>query len=382
MKKFEAQAARPGNLNWEKLIERQQPIYKREDEIRSEFARDYTRVLHSLAFRRLKHKSQVFFNGAGNDHICTRMEHVYHVDSVSSTIAIALGLNEELTKAIAIAHDLGHAPFGHEGESILSRISQRELGKNFWHEQNGLRFIDDVELLEDGERRLQNLNLTYAVRDGVISHCGELDKNCLRPREELFDLSEFNEAGKYEAATWEGCVVKLADKIAYLGRDIEDATRLGYIGEQKINTTVIMHSMIIDLCKSSSPEAGLVLSPEMSEQMNRIKAFNYENIYLNPRLEPFRRYAEKVLTELYDSLMEAREYLLEGAKADAARPPAKSYIDDFGEFLHRYTDEGIQNRRIYGDLSDEAQYKQAAIDFLAGMTDNYATKCYEELIEC
>lgn len=379
MKKFEQQAARPGNPNWEKLIERQQPIYKREDEIRSEFARDYTRVLHSLAFRRLKHKSQVFFNGAGNDHICTRMEHVYHVDSVSSTIAIALGLNEELTKAISIAHDLGHAPFGHEGERILSRISQRELGRNFWHEQNGLRFIDDVELLEDGERIPQNLNLTYAVRDGVISHCGELDKNCLRPRSELFDLKEFNEAGKYEAATWEGCVVKLADKIAYLGRDIEDATRLGYIGEQKINTTVIMHSMIIDLCKSSSPEAGLVLSPEMSEQMNEIKRFNYENIYLNPRLEPFRRYAEKVLTELYDSLMEAREYLMDGSTAGI---PVKSYIDDFGEYIKRYTAPGIANRRIYGDMSSEPEYKQAAIDFLAGMTDNYATRCYEELIEC
>ena len=102
MKKFEQHAARSGNPNWEKLISRQKPIYNRPDEIRSEFARDYTRVLHSLAFRRLKHKAQVFFNGADNDHICTRIEHVYHVDSVSSTIAIALGLNEELTRAVSV----------------------------------------------------------------------------------------------------------------------------------------------------------------------------------------------------------------------------------------------------------------------------------------
>ena len=117
----------------------------RKDDIRSPFARDYTRVLHSLAYRRLKHKTQVFFNAAGNDHICTRIEHVQHVESVSNTIAKELGLNEELTRAIAIAHDLGHAPFGHQGEDVIKKLTQKYLEKDFWHEQNGVYFVDDKE---------------------------------------------------------------------------------------------------------------------------------------------------------------------------------------------------------------------------------------------
>ena len=404
MKKFEQHAARSGNPNWEKLISRQKPIYNRPDEIRSEFARDYTRVLHSLAFRRLKHKAQVFFNGADNDHICTRIEHVYHVDSVSSTIAIALGLNEELTRAISIAHDLGHAPYGHEGEKILRAIRMRELGKSFWHEQNGLRFVDYVELLEDNERNPQNLNLTYAVRDGIISHCGELDKNCIRPRNELIDLENFEKPGQFEAATWEGCVVKLADKIAYLGRDIEDATRLGYLAREQmaqleemartndakaINTTVIMHNMIIDLCKNSNPEEGLKLSDEMSDQLNEIKKFNYANIYKNPRLEPYRRYAEIVLNELYDDLSsyyqgpETAAHLKERcfAGSGSAGVPGREYVKEFTVWLEERSTDGPHINKIY-DLAKADDYKQAVIDYLAGMTDSYANKCYNELLEC
>ena len=119
MKKFEKEGAFPDNPNWEKLVSRREKIYERDNEIRNPFDRDHNRILHSYAYRRLKHKTQVFFNAAGNDHICTRIEHVSHVESVSGTIARALGLNEDLTKAIAMAHDLGHAPFGHEGEIIL-----------------------------------------------------------------------------------------------------------------------------------------------------------------------------------------------------------------------------------------------------------------------
>lgn len=395
MKKFEQYAAVPGSRNWEQLIHREKEIYRREDDIRSEFARDYTRVLHSLAFRRLKHKSQVFFNGADNDHICTRIEHVYHVDSVSSTIALNLGLNEELTRAISIAHDLGHAPFGHEGEKIINRISLQEIGKPFWHEKNGVRFVDKVELLEDNERKFRNLNLTYAVRDGIISHCGELDNNCLRPRTDLVDLSEFDAPGCMEAATWEGCVVKLADKIAYLGRDIEDASRLGYLGPKQmqqlekmaqindikaVNTTVIMHNMIIDLCKNSNPDDGLRLSSEMSQQLNEIKKFNYENIYTNPRLEPFRRYADKVLSELYDSLSTYYRGSDTLSYMEHIAFDRRAYVSEFAQWLARYTEPG-SSTKIY-DLEDESSYKQALIDFIAGMTDSYATRCYSELIEC
>ena len=122
--KFRSVAAIPQNKNWEKLISRTTELYTRVDEVRSPFVRDYTRILHSLAYRRLKHKTQVFFN-IDNDHICTRIEHVAHVESVSHTIAKTLGLNDELTKAIAMGHDLGHAPFGHQGESVINELSQK-----------------------------------------------------------------------------------------------------------------------------------------------------------------------------------------------------------------------------------------------------------------
>ena len=120
---FSEVAATPENANWGKLTARSSALYNRADDVRSPFARDYTRILHSTAYRRLKHKTQVFYN-IDNDHICTRMEHVAHVESVSSTIASNLGLNTELTKAIAMGHDLGHAPFGHHGETILTKLCQ------------------------------------------------------------------------------------------------------------------------------------------------------------------------------------------------------------------------------------------------------------------
>lgn len=133
---------------WVQLVSRPHELYSRSDDIRTPFARDYTRILHSMAYRRLKHKTQVFFN-IENDHICTRMEHVNHVESVSSTIAHYLGLNEELTKAISIGHDLGHAPFGHQGETVIRKLSQKHLNQDFWHEKNGLHFVDQIELLKD-----------------------------------------------------------------------------------------------------------------------------------------------------------------------------------------------------------------------------------------
>ena len=214
--KFINEAATPAHPDWEKLTARQEPLYSKQNDCRNAFERDYTRILHSLAYRRLKHKTQVFFN-IENDHICTRMEHVSHVESVSTTIAKDLGLSVELTRAIAIGHDLGHAPFGHQGERELNALSKQYLGKSFFHEKNGLHFVDDIELLEDDYRIFRNLDLTYAVRDGIISHCGEVDENGLRPRKEYIDLTaDYNEVGRYAPYTWEGCVVKLSDKIAYV----------------------------------------------------------------------------------------------------------------------------------------------------------------------
>ena len=308
---FKNYAANSNNLKWNNMIKREEKLYSRGNDIRSEFERDYTRVIHSNAYRRQKHKTQVFFSPE-NDHICTRIEHVTYVESISYTIAKYLGLNVELIRAIAIAHDIGHSPFGHQGEKILSEISKRDLGKTFWHEKNGLEFVDKIELLEDNSKNMQNLNLTYAVRDGIISHCGEIDENKLKPRDEYIDLNSYSKPNQYAPYTWEGCVVKIADKISYLGRDIEDAITLGILDEhlddlykilnknksEVINNTVIINSLIYDLCNNSSPEKGLCFSEEIFELIKEIKDFNYKYIYLSERLKPSTKYFELVLNQI------------------------------------------------------------------------------------
>lgn len=406
--KFKSVAAMPENANWDKLISRNAELYYREDDIRSPFARDYTRILHSRAYRRLKHKTQVFFN-IDNDHICTRMEHVAHVESVSSTIAHALGLNEELTKAISVAHDLGHAPFGHHGEEVIKEISKQYLGTDFWHEKNGLRFVDKLELLEDNYKINRNLNLTYAVRDGIISHCGEVDENGIKPRDISVDVDDFDKAGKYQSATWEGCVVKISDKIAYVGRDIEDAVRLGFLDEtaqnkllrmaqmhdqKALNTTVIMHNMIIDICKNSSPEDGILLSPELNRQLNDIKEFNYECIYKHKRLVPFQHYSKLVLTQIFETLLSFYDEKATWNKLNENYAFLPKLVGSFGKWLSRYCDVDIvpsgeyklnalncDNMKIYGKLETKEIYIQAIIDFISGMTDRYAIELFNELIE-
>ena len=407
MKKFEGVATTKDNANWEKLISREHELYSRSDEVRSPFSRDYTRILHSMAYRRLKHKTQVFYN-IDNDHICTRMEHVSHVDSVSSTIASALGLNSELTKAISIGHDLGHAPFGHQGEVIIRELTEKYLGKNFWHEQNGVRFVDKIELIPDNQNIYKNLDLTFAVRDGIISHCGEVDENGLFPRDISIGIEDFDAPGKYQATTWEGCVVKMSDKIAYVGRDIEDAITLGILSEadqkelQKmaqikdesaINTTVIMHNMIIDICENSSPEAGIKLSAEFNEQLNRIKEFNYNHIYKNERLQPYVNYSTLVINQIFDVLRGLYDGARTFERLSAYRPFAPSLISTFESWLVNYMDIGVipaelrgqlpalANEKIYGALDNETVYLQAVIDFLAGMTDRFAVKSFNELLQ-
>ncbi len=403
---FAAEAATEKNPRWRELTARQSELYSRGDDIRSPFARDYTRILHSRAYRRLKHKTQVFFN-IDNDHICTRMEHVAHVESVSNTIARKLGLNDELTKAIAFGHDLGHAPFGHQGEQILGALSRKYLGQTFWHERNGLRFVDRVELLEDNYKIERNLDLTYAVRDGIVSHCGEVDENGIRPRGELIDLEEFRTAGQYQPATWEGCVVKLADKIAYIGRDIEDAASLGFLGEKQLaqlrklaqandekvlNTTVIMHNMIIDICQNSNPSDGICMSGKYLEQLNEIKRFNYEYIYKNPRFSAFQRYAELVLTEIFRTLWSyGAGDVWKNLQRDLRYYP--TLLSAFGEWLAKYCEPDfvpdgelkertsrLENFKIYGRLEKKELYAQAILDYISGMTDRFAVKVYNELL--
>ena len=398
----------PGNANWEELIQRDSALYERADDVRSPFARDYTRILHSRGYRRMKHKTQVFYN-IDKDHICTRMEHVAHVESVSGTIAGFLGLNTELTKAISIGHDIGHAPFGHHGERVLNKLSQKYLNRDFWHEKNGLHFVDDVELLANSYNEKKNLSLSYAVRDGIISHCGELDQNGLRPRSELIDLSEFQRPGQFEPATWEGCVVKIADKIAYVGRDIEDAISLGFIDEEGrqqllkmarahdervMNTTVIMHNMIQDICESSSPETGICLSDKFSQQLNEIKTFNSQYIYQNKRFQPYQEYSVLLLNQIFESLFDLYDpsHIWENLEKEKNYRP--DTMESFEGWLAEYCEESFvpagelketahacKNKKIYGCLETETQYVEAILDYMSGMTDRFAIKVFGELLK-
>lgn len=402
---FEEVASTERNPDWKNHTERQNVLYTRKNDIRSPYERDYTRILHSLAYRRLKHKTQVFFN-IDNDHICTRMEHVQHVESVSCTIADYLGLNVNLTRAIAMGHDLGHAPFGHEGEVELTKIRNENGLDNFWHERNSLRMIDKLELLEDDKGNHRNLDLTYAVRDGIISHCGEVDENGIKPRKDKIDLNEFNTSGQFQAYTWEGCVVKIADKIAYLGRDIEDAMRLNFISnheirklrkiakkhsETAVNTTVIIHNFIISICENSTPDTGIRLSDDYNEMLNEIKKYNTDLIYKNTKFNVYRKYASLIIRSIYDTLINAFDS--DNKKTIKNLQKMKGFyntlIEDFLDHLSKYTSfeidvkrdiRGYTNEKIYGTLNDRLTYAQAIIDYISGMTDRYAITVFNELI--
>lgn len=384
------------NPKWKNIVSRQKSLYKRDEDLRSEFERDYTRVIHSNSYRRMKHKTQVIFSPE-NDHICTRTEHVTHVESISYTIAKYLGLNTELTKAIATAHDIGHSPFGHQGERILSAISQRDLLKKFWHEKNGVDCVDKIEVLEDTHGDFQNLNLTYATRDGIISHCGEIDENYLRPREEFIDLNEYKEPNQYAPYTWEGCVVKIADKISYLGRDIEDAITLGILDDhleelhqileeaptQVINNTVIINTLIRDLCENSSYEKGLCFSKEIFDWINKLKKFNYKYIYMSPKVRKAIPYFELIINTIYETLIEA----FDGKNTDNnLEKMSKQYpelIASFREWMARYWNlerpVNYKNDVIF-NMENKSDFSNAIIYYISGMTDNFAIETYNKII--
>ena len=374
------QSANPNNPKWNNIIQRKSTLYQRDNDIRSDFERDYTRVINSRAYRRLKHKTQVFFSPE-NDHICTRIEHVTLVESISYTIAKYLGLNTELTKAISIAHDIGHSPFGHQGEKILSEISKSDLNKSFWHEKNGLEYVDKIELLETPEGKYQNLDLTYGVRDGIISHCGEIDEISIKPRTEYIDLNDYEHPNQYAPYTWEGCVVKIADKLSYLGRDIADAITLGILDEKpnelydvlklpkdtKINNTIILNTFIKDLCENSNLEQGLCFSKDKFEMINSLKEFNYKNIYFAEKTLSSVDYFKLILNKLYDFLKETFENI------EKQRKNCKILVDDFEEWLTTY----YNFEKCKANIKE---YSQAIIYYISGMTDKYAVQMYNKII--
>lgn len=393
--KFKDFAANENSNKWSQLIKREGPIYTYEDDIRSPFERDFNRILHTNAYNRLKHKTQVFYSPE-NDHICTRIGHVNYVESISYTISNFLGLNTELTRAIACGHDVGHGPFGHRGEKILSEISKRDIGKTFWHEKNGLNLVDNIELLIDYDGHKRNLNLTYAVRDGIISHCGEVDENSLRPRDEAIDLEEYKYPNEYAPYTWEGCIVKISDKISYLGVDINDAIQEGFLDSNKLkelnnllgikeslNNSSIVNKLVKDICQNSSPEEGIKLSDNGLELMNKIKEYNYKYIYCSDRMRPSEKYFDLVLNQIYEILKECFDGKNTYNKIKEQSKYYPALLGRFSKWLADYCDIGNRDRmknKIIFDIENEKDYYSAIICYIAGMTDKYAIDMYNEII--
>lgn len=413
---------------WKQATERRTAIYSRNG-IRSEFERDYTRILHCQAYRRLKHKTQVFY-APHNDHVCTRMEHVMHVASVAKTISKHLGLNEQLAEAIALGHDIGHAPFGHHGEDCLNALTEQKEGANapkkFWHERNSLFFADYIETLPDPDAVEQPLNLTYAVRDGLICHCGEIDQQGIKPRDDAIDLYSIKRPGIIQPFTWEGCVVKVADKIAYLGRDIEDARQYhildmsayrhireivattlsgkessAFRSGRAVNTTVLINDLIVDFCTQSTPEKGLCFSDEYFRFLSELKKFNFAHIYNHWRLKEFAYYASNIIETIYRTLMRTYEHARHGRIFQALKyfpvlaktfeewlikyaryAPDASYICNApaqNVSVRRHMTTRFNTEQVF-NLDDRESYSKCVIEFISGMTDMFAIQIYEEII--
>ena len=264
-----------------------------------------------------------------------------------------------------------------------------------------------IETLPNYSGFKENLNLTYAVRDGIVCHCGEVNENSLKPRNEFIDLNLI-EKGKYMPYTYEGCVVKISDKIAYLGRDIEDAYNYKFFDKEDmltlkqlaqevmkkkikfkdVNTSSLIHEFIVNLCKNSNPEIGLTFSAEHYDMMNKIKKFNYQKIYSNPRFNPFMKYAKLVINDIFeflDGYYDGYNTLHRLQKYSKFYPTATI---DFSDWLIKYSNidekahrvRKYRNQIIY-DIQNEMDYKQAIIDYISGMSDSYAIKIYKELTE-
>lgn len=403
---FKDEAMFEHNPKWENAITRVGEIYQKKFETRSEFERDYNRILNSNAYSRLKHKTQVFF-ATNNDHVCTRIEHVNIVASIAKTIARSLGLNVELVEAIAFGHDLGHSPFGHHGERVIASIMHEEgLTSIFWHEKNSLRTVDYLETLSNYNGEHENLNLTYAVRDGIVCHCGEVDENTIRPRDEFVDLEKISK-GQYMPYTWEGCVVKISDKLAYIGRDIQDASIYHFFNKEdyatlkqiaqnftkskiklkEVNPTSLIYELVTDLCESSSPEIGLNFTKENFELMNQVKQFIYDKVCMNRRLEYFHSYADLVMRTIYRAL---KNYYDGKNTIKNLKKDTKIYtkmVIDFKKYLIKYSniDEEYRARKKYKNkmlynIDDFDDYKRAIVDYISCMTDKYIMGIYNDLI--
>jgi dGTPase len=280
--------------------------------LRTPFQRDRDRIVHSKAFRRLKHKTQVFVAPEG-DHYRTRLTHTLEATQISRTVARALRLNEDLVEAIGLGHDVGHPPFGHIGEDVLDRCGRERFGRGFRHNEHSLRVVEE-------------LNLTAAVRDGILHHS----------------------SGAGEPATLEGKIVRLVDRIAYINHDIDDAVRAGVLASEELPVEDIavlgetgsarIDRLVHDLVEHSEPAGDIVQGDEVGGAMLRLRTFMFERVYLGPTARAEHAKIERVLRGLFDWYCEHPEDL----------PPSSDPLAD------------------------------RVIDWLAGMTDRYAIRAWTE----
>ena len=287
--------------------------------MRTPFQRDRDRIVHSKAFRRLKHKTQVFISPEG-DHYRTRLTHTLEAAGIARTVARALALNEDLTEAIAVGHDLGHPPFGHVGESVLDACLRERFGIEFRHNHHSLRVVERIE--RDGA----GLNLTEQVRDGILRHTGP-DK----------------------PATLEGQIVRLVDRIAYINHDIDDAIRAGVIVREELPEEEIailgdtgsrrIDTLVRDVVERSADAGAIVQGPEVGAAMDRLRTFMFDRVYLGVAARSEHPRIERMLRTLFDYYAE--------------HPPPP--------------------------LVAGASPSERVVDYLAGMTDRFAVRVFAEL---
>ena len=353
-----------------KLKERKR---ERKEDVRGSYYRDTTAIIHSSAFRRLKHKTQVFF-APSNDHICTRMEHVLHVASIASTICRPLGLDTELAWAIGMGHDLGHTPFGHVGERIISKLSKERGFGEFEHEINSLRVVDFLSNNGSG------LNLTYAVRDGIVCHNGEDIRKRIVPTYEIKDLDAIESRKGLIPSTFEGAVVRFSDSIAYLGRDYEDAKRLGILKGLSLPDIVkerlgesngsIINTLVNDLIDGASVEKGIGFSDEIFEAVSAFSDFNYKYIYRSEILNGYTRYFTRLINLIVNYLEEI--YSTYGLDE-------KGYLSEKNMLAAGFYNHIRDMQPIY--IQKEGNDSRMIIDYVAGMTDNFCLDCANEILK-
>ncbi|MBC2716448.1 MAG: HD domain-containing protein [Desulfobacteraceae bacterium] len=326
---------------------------------RQNFAVDVDRILHSMAYTRYIDKTQVFYL-IKNDHITHRMLHVQLVSRVARTIGRFLGLNEDLIEAIAIGHDIGHPPFGHDGERILSKICTSFNIGGFHHNVQSVHFLEKVE------RKGRGWNLCLQTLDGILCHDGEIHNLRVEPisGKKFSDLEseiEHKKSGDPVSLipmSLEGCVVRFSDTVSYIGRDIEDAIRLGLINRSELpqesmsrlgdTNGKIVYSLVTDILLNSSGKPYVSFSPEVSDALKLLKKFNYDRIYMNPvvkkELSKIERLFKEMFSRFLDDITEKR----------ISSPVFKNFID------------GMSDDYMAGHCPAEV-----IRDFIAGMTDQY-----------